>query len=63
MPSTTGPSPVVAAARDHTCVRAWATAGHEPTTVAGSSWKKVRYSVESEHTSPNRAGCARNFSI
>ena len=48
MSNTTRALPVVAAARDHTRPRAWAIASHKPATVAGSSWKNVRYSVESD---------------
>ncbi len=63
MSNTTMSLPVVAAARDHTTLRAWAIASHNPVTVAGSSWKKLRYRVESDGTDPNRAGWARNFSM
>jgi hypothetical protein len=63
MSSTTTALAVVAAAWDHTSRRARVSACHKPATVAGSSWKNVRYSVESDGTSPNSAGWARSFSI
>jgi hypothetical protein len=44
MSSTIAAVPVVAAPLDHTRERAAAMASHKPVTVAGSSWKKVRYS-------------------
>ena len=49
--------------RRHTLARTSAIASHSPASVAGSMWRNVRYSVESDGTDPNSSGWARRCSM
>jgi hypothetical protein len=62
MSSTTASAPT-AAADGHTRARVLAIAAHSPSRTLASMPRNVRYSVESDGTSPNRPGWARKCSM
>jgi hypothetical protein len=63
MSSTTVAVPVVTDERRHTRARTLPTASHTPARIAGSIWRNVRYSVESDGTDPNRSDWQRRRSM
>ena len=63
MSRTTGAEPVVTDDRDHTLARISAMASAIPDRVVEPIWWKVRNTVESDGTDPNRSGCRRRCSM